>query len=273
MGDQILLDVYVPTNQPNPSWLGAVQLNVTMPAAGLNNAYLGQAGLTGFAQGAWHTLTFSVPTNVRQALASDGIAAQFKLMTNTQTGAPPLLLDNLRFSGTLTQRIGVLDPCAQLDPTPIPQTTLFSFDVPKDWTTTATGAAQSVGTIGNRIALEVDAQGYTPVVSRTFATTELSGVSSTLLMDIMPPSSVASAAWQGAVSAQISCPSANIYGQYLSGVALTGLAAGRFQSVSFPLPSAVVSAFKGANNCTIEIDLNVTGTRAPYYLDNMRFGQ
>jgi hypothetical protein len=270
VGDQILIDVFVPTGQPNRYWLGAVQMSVTVPARAINDGYLGQVELTGLSQGAWHTLRFNVPSNVQQALRAEGLAARFKVSVNTPAGAPALLLDNLRFDGgNLTQRMGVLDPCPALDPTPIPQNTLFSFDVPGDWN--VTNATGSVGTIQSRIALEVDAHGYTPIVGASFSTSELSGVSSTLLVDVMLPPAAVSASWQGAVSGFVSCPTAGINNLYIGPVSLTGLPANIFQSLTLTLPAAVVNAFRATNTCSIEIDLNVNAA-GPYYFDNLRFG-
>ena len=64
---RLFLDVFIPGNQPNPSWLGAVQVFASCPSVALNNEYVGQVELTGKPTNAFSTLTFTVPATVRSA--------------------------------------------------------------------------------------------------------------------------------------------------------------------------------------------------------------
>ena len=57
-------DLFIPTNPPNPFYVGATQLYVTCPSAGINNQFISQIELTGKPLGAFSTMNFTLPTNV-----------------------------------------------------------------------------------------------------------------------------------------------------------------------------------------------------------------
>ena len=95
---RLLLDVYVPPNQPNQFFFGAVQTLMSCPAAGINNVFLGQVDLTGKPVGAFSTLSYNVPSNVQAALAGNTSACSFLIGVNTNATPTPPVLDNLRFS-------------------------------------------------------------------------------------------------------------------------------------------------------------------------------
>jgi hypothetical protein len=91
------LDIFVPGNQPNPYWMGAVQMYAECPSAGAYNVYLGQVELTGLPQNAFSTLSFNLPANVLDILRGNFNDFIFKIALNVNAGTPPTLLDNLRF--------------------------------------------------------------------------------------------------------------------------------------------------------------------------------
>lgn len=97
-GPTLLLDVYVPGNQPNPYWLGAVQTYATCPSAQLYNEYIGQVELTGLPTKGFSTLAYTLPASVQGALsqAHDDCFLSIAVNTNATPVAP--VLDNLRFS-------------------------------------------------------------------------------------------------------------------------------------------------------------------------------
>jgi hypothetical protein len=102
VGSRVDLDVYVPPiGQPQPSWLGQVQLFVTIPSAQMFNTYVGEVGLTQLGTG-WHVAAFQLPSQVRTALGQVHSDVRFGLAVNRANGAPPILLDNMRFGGTLS---------------------------------------------------------------------------------------------------------------------------------------------------------------------------
>lgn len=92
------LDVYVPPGQPNPSWFGAVQLFASCPSGGMNNTYLGQVELTGKPTGAFSTLSYAVPSNVRTTWLGTHNDCFFSVAVNVNATPTPVVLDNLRFT-------------------------------------------------------------------------------------------------------------------------------------------------------------------------------
>ena len=91
------LDVFVPPGQPNPFWLGAVQMYASCPSAGMNNAYLGQAELTGKPTGAFSTVRYALPSNVTTTLSRPHADCFFSIAVNVNATPSPVVLDNLRF--------------------------------------------------------------------------------------------------------------------------------------------------------------------------------
>jgi hypothetical protein len=99
VSNTLALDIMLPTQQPNPAWLGAVQLYVTCPSRALQNVYLGQVELTGKPVGAWTTLSFSLSNAVVTSLLSGGYTdLSFGVALNVPVPVGgPYLIDNLRF--------------------------------------------------------------------------------------------------------------------------------------------------------------------------------
>jgi hypothetical protein len=91
------LDVFIPSGQPNPSWLGAVQLYLTCPSAGVYNAYIGQVELTGKPQGAFSTASFPVPSPLVGVLNTAHPDCSFSAAVNMNQTPESPVLDNLRF--------------------------------------------------------------------------------------------------------------------------------------------------------------------------------
>jgi hypothetical protein len=98
IGPTLRLDFYLPGNQPNPQWFGAVQAYASCPSAGLSNVYLGQAELTGKPTNRFSTLAFSVPANVRTALSQVRTDCFFSLAVNTNQTTVAPVIDNLRMT-------------------------------------------------------------------------------------------------------------------------------------------------------------------------------
>jgi hypothetical protein len=97
----ILYDVFLPTQQPNPSFFGASQLYVTCPSHSVFNAFLGQDDLTGLPTGQFTTLSFNMPTSPGAQLANGCSDLSFSIALNVPTNATgTYLLDNLHFRGS-----------------------------------------------------------------------------------------------------------------------------------------------------------------------------
>lgn len=151
VGDQMKLDVYIPpAGQPNPYWLGAVQLYVTIPGTGQVNQFLGHHELTPLGTG-WKTLTFNVSSAIKTSLLSQQTGVRFHVAVNTPQGAPSVILDYLRFAGNLQEGA----------PSPERGVTRFEFEQGGEWQGVAgavTGSATTseVGGYGTPSALKVN---------------------------------------------------------------------------------------------------------------------
>lgn len=95
-GPTLRVDFFVPGNQPNQFYFGAVQLYVSCPSANLYAAYAGQVDLTGKPTNAFSTLAFPLPTAVRTAFSQvhSDCSLDFGVNTNPTPVSP--VLDNVR---------------------------------------------------------------------------------------------------------------------------------------------------------------------------------
>jgi hypothetical protein len=93
----LAVDIYVPDGQPNPWWVGSIAMVANSISAGVYNSYMGNFELTPLPRGRFSTLTFNVPLNVLAALQGDFNDFDLSFQFSVPSGAPPFLLDNLRF--------------------------------------------------------------------------------------------------------------------------------------------------------------------------------
>lgn len=126
-GATVALDFQQPTLQPNPSYLGAVQLYLSCPSKSIYNQYLGQVDLTGKPLGVFQTLSFTVPDGVRHSLANATYSdLTFTIALNAPAGARgTYIVDNLRCKSPATEPVGAgssVDLVALLQQSP-PQNT------------------------------------------------------------------------------------------------------------------------------------------------------
>lgn len=92
------VDVFVPGNQPQPSWLGALQLYLTCPSGNVFNSYIGQVELTGLPQNQYSTLRFPLPSSTVSTLTSQLNDCSFTFAINVNATGKNWLFDNLRFT-------------------------------------------------------------------------------------------------------------------------------------------------------------------------------
>jgi hypothetical protein len=96
VGPAVSLDVFVPPAQPNPHYLGAVQLYLTCPSANFWNQYIGEDELTGLPANQYSTLRYPLPSPISAMLAGSHPDCFFNLNLNINKTPTPLYLDNLR---------------------------------------------------------------------------------------------------------------------------------------------------------------------------------
>jgi len=97
LGRTISMDFFLPTQQANPFWFGAVQVYVDCPSRNVFNAFVGQVELTGKTRGAFNALSFPVSSSIINSVGSS--CSDFDLsisvnVPNDSTGT--YLIDNLR---------------------------------------------------------------------------------------------------------------------------------------------------------------------------------
>lgn len=99
----------------------------------------------------WKALTFQVPSAIESSLLTPQTGVRFSVAVNTPEGAPPLLLDNLRFAGALQDG----------PPSPPRGVTRFEFERGLAWTgvegsVTSSQISSDVGGYNTPSALKVN---------------------------------------------------------------------------------------------------------------------
>ena len=96
VGTQASVDLFIPANQPNPFWLGALQMYLSCPSGAVNNQYIGQVELTGKPQNSYSTLRFPLSAAVRANLTRNLTDCSFSFALNVNQTGRKWLLDKLR---------------------------------------------------------------------------------------------------------------------------------------------------------------------------------
>ena len=95
----LALDIMLPTQQPNPRWLGTVQMYLNCPSRSIFSQFLAQAELTGKPLNVWNTISFPLTNAQVSGLLSAGYSdLTITIVLNVQvptTGT--YFIDNLRF--------------------------------------------------------------------------------------------------------------------------------------------------------------------------------
>lgn len=95
VGPNISFDLLLPTAQPNPSWLGAVDLYFSLPSAGISNRPLGHQELTGLPLDSFQRVQFALSAADRASLGGTYSDLTFKLVLNVPQGSGQYLFDRL----------------------------------------------------------------------------------------------------------------------------------------------------------------------------------
>jgi hypothetical protein len=171
-GATVEVDLELPTSQPNPLYLGALQMYVSSPSHGVFNQYLGQSELTGRQLGTFQTYQFAVTSLVISKLAGTTYSdLTFTIALNAPSGAKgTYIFDNLRTTSPATAQVGSLpsvDVTAMLTTSPVVNTPGFAT-----FTTGTIQVPQSfhvkVGAAGTGTALFELGFGTTTSVSCTY---------------------------------------------------------------------------------------------------------
>jgi hypothetical protein len=255
-------------------------MTIDIPRAGIFSAWLGQLPLTSLPRGQWSTLEFNIPTNVRDALLGDTGNARISIQPNIATcptlaerqSGNVLSLDNLRFTGQLTDR-QIFHMRGSLGYT-VSSSGPLAFESSSDWSspnanlsTNTDFRTQGVRSVG------VPIDGYRTITSRPFSTSELSQVTGRLNLDLFIPRPVPNAWWYGDVALSLTC--GNMTNQPIGQPQqLTYLFQQEFNSLVFEVPPAIQSVLRAAHSgCRVSIALNAASGAGTFLLDNMGFIQ
>lgn len=91
------MDVYVDSDQSNIYWIGAIQLFVHCPSAGVYNAYQGQIELSELVQDEFVPVEFPLNSAALETIASTYDDFSIRLSVLTNSGSAPILVDNIWF--------------------------------------------------------------------------------------------------------------------------------------------------------------------------------
>jgi hypothetical protein len=149
---------------------------------------------------------------------------------------------------------------------------LFGFEDVQDWTSSQANLLLVTNPVTQGCgALGVQGQGYMPIKGGTFVTAGLP-VSAALSTDLFIPNNQPNQSWLGALQMYLSCPSGNVFNQYIGQVELTGKPQNAFSTLRFPLPTDVRNTLlRNLNDCFFSYALNVNQTNRTWILDNLRF--
>ncbi len=93
----ILADLFIPSDLPNPWWVGNIQMVVRIPSAGIWYGNAGVVQLTPLSKDEWVTVSYTLPQNILDALNGDYDDLTLSFKYTVEAGDTPYLLDNIRF--------------------------------------------------------------------------------------------------------------------------------------------------------------------------------
>jgi hypothetical protein len=271
LSSTVALEVFVPLEDPNPWWWGSLQMQVHVPGADLNSAWVGEFVFTNaVTRGQWNPVTFTLPSAVLAALEGDFANARFQFNLNVPLGTECWGFDNLRFDGethlrTTFHRTGSRHLDVRTNP-------FLSFEVLSDWTAGTSVQQNLAKREHGNASLEVIGAGYKVITSRIFSATELLEVGTQLNVDLFVPDPQPNPYWVGQAQAFLTCPSGGLDNAYIGQRELTHLFHEEFNSLLFTLPANVRAALLGTHNdCRLSLVLNVNSGSGSFLFDKMGF--
>jgi hypothetical protein len=158
--------------------------------------------------------------------------------------------------------------CASATPTEV----LFGFDSAAGWSSSPAAVAEvAAPTTQGCGALTVSGQGYMLITGDVFSTARITRAAA-LSVDLFIPDHQPNPFWLGNLQGFLTCPSGNVFNQYIGQVELTGKAQKRYSTLRFPLPAAVFATLgRALDDCSLSFGLNVNATGKNWLFDNLRF--
>ncbi len=158
----------------------------------------------------------------------------------------------------------------------IPNGSPLSFENPdKSWTSGSGNVTLTQDTslkTEGYASLKLDGTNYMVLKSPVFSSQDIHYYSNQLSLDVYIPDPQTNPHWIGAVQLYFESPSPNVYNQYIGQIELTGLKAGRWNTIQLTLPPNIVNLFAGSySDIFMTITLNTGHTGEAFRIDNLRF--
>jgi hypothetical protein len=149
---------------------------------------------------------------------------------------------------------------------------LFGFEDVQRWTSSQAALSLVTSPLTQGCgALGVSGQGYITIAGGTFTTSGLV-TNAAADVDLFIPGNQPNPSYLGALQMYLSCPSGNVFNQYIGQVELTGKPQNQYSTLRFPLPAATLSTLaRPLYDCAFSFGLNVNPTGHAWILDNLRF--
>jgi hypothetical protein len=283
VADKLTLDVLLPTVQPNPSWLGTVQLVVECPSQQLWYEALAERPLQGQPLGQFVRFEFPLSASTQQKLSTGSYTdLRFKLLLNVPSGAGPWLVDRLAVGdagggsggsgGTSGGTSGGSEGQAGSSGTSA-NSPILGFESTTLWTATGATLTASDTHLEGAQAVEASGLGYAEITSNPLTTVD--SVGSVVGFDLSVPNPVGDVFWWGSAAISLDCPSRGLYNRWLGQQEIDGSALGRFRRVEVALPDDVKTALTTGTyaDLRVKVILNVPQGSGPYVLDHFTFTQ
>jgi DNA-binding protein YbaB len=257
---RLMIDLWLPANQPNPTSFGSVSAIISVPSRSVNNVNLGTIALTSRPTNQFNQLEFALPTAVRTALDATTNDVSVKIVMSVNAGSGPWYIDNVRF-------LLPPPPLSSLD-------AILSFEDLTKWSCAQTALSSSTTTKTHltkslRVAT---APGWHQIISQAFGSAPLSAPLGKFRIDLRKPANQPNSGWHGQFQLQVDVPSAGISNASSALVELKPLAADTFSLIELALPATVVNVLNGDySDLRLKLVMNVTANSGPWHLDNIRF--
>jgi RHS repeat-associated protein len=285
VADKITLDLLLPANQPNPSWMGTVKVVVECPSQQLWSEGLAEYQLQGRSTEQFLRFEFPLSASTRSKLSTGTYTdLRFKILLNVASGPGPWLFDRLwvgdagsggsggsggaggNTGASLGGQSGSGGTSSVGDPS-------LGFEDPADWTTSAGVLASSDTRIEGQHSVQVSNITYAEITSKPLST--LGAIGPVVGFDVSVPNPVGDIWWWGTAAISIDCPSRGIHGRWLGQQQLDGSTLDHFRRVEVVLPDNVKSALTSGSytDLRVKVILTVPQGSGPYLLDRFTFAQ
>jgi hypothetical protein len=257
---RMIVDLWVPSNQPNPTFFGNLTAIISAPSAGVNAVNVGTLALTSRPTNAFSQFEFNLPTAVRSALDGSATDVSVKLVLAVNAGSGPWYIDNVRF-------LLPPPPLSSLD-------AILSFEDIVNWScaqTSITASTQFKTHLAKSLRVAT-APGWMQFISVPFGTAPLNAPLGKFRIDLRKPSTQPNQFWHGQFQLQVDVPSAGISNASTSTVELTPLPSNTFAQIELALPASVVNVVNGDyGDLKLKLIVNAVAGSGPWHLDNIRF--